>query len=989
MVSSGGSLVRRLAAPALLVVCASLVLTPMPAHAQPRAGSGADELNARAGHAATFGRQGRTGQLSFVGTRPGRPAQRPADIRSTDAPAVAAHRWMTRYGGLFGVADPTRNLHVLRQSKAGPSTIVAFQQTVQGLPVVGGQLVVTVDGANNLVSVNGEALPVVSVPTEKRLSAATAARLAVQRLARSHPGARLVATTPVLSVLDQRLLGGVAVGGPATVWATTVSTTDSTVRHQVYLDAARGGVLLDLDLNPRAKDRLVCSAGSLPSDDPSCPGPAVTQVGSETSPPDGTDVDATDAYRFSGAVYDFYSTLLGRDGIDGQGGALRSTVHFCPAPDSCPNFDNAFWTGREMVYGNGYASALDVVAHELAHGITEQTSNLFSYYQSGAINESISDVMGELVQQIQGPALNAPGKTDVYDPAKAWFVGEQLPGASFTRDMADPTRNSPADPDRMTSPSYSAYLPWQDAFDNGGVHANGGVNNKAAYLMAVGGSFNGQTLVGMSGADQVEKNVKVANIYYQVGLLLTPASDYADLFRVLPQACNDVRAKGDLPLPVAGTTTRVSEADCAEVTKAVTATEMDRQPTSAAAAVPAAALPVCTNGGTLSSLRFDNFDGTTSPLGARFARGQAGADASGRESFGQWWWSKEAIADYGPDAFVAPYASSGTGTLYGDNADPTTFDPFNDFYNRQDAAVRTSPVVARPGMFLSFKHAWEFEYFPYNGAVYSPDGGRLEYTVDTGAHWYDAGAASPVSKTALLVGGGYNGTISNTDGVVAGQVDANPLKGQRGFIRSSHGWTSSRVDLSALSGKTVQLRWRIGADEAGGSLGWHLDDVALYSCNPTTVTLTAPTAVLSGGSARLTARLVRAGTSSAVAAAPVQLWQRKHGTAAWTAVGMPRATNAAGNVVWEQKPAVNQDYQAKYAGAGGLAPSYAVKTVLVKATVSRGATPAALSSGRAFTVSGSVSPAHAGKQVLLQRYSSGAWHTVAKTALNGASRYSV
>jgi Zn-dependent metalloprotease len=86
-------------------------------------------------------------------------------------------------------------------------------------------------------------------------------------------------------------------------------------------------------------------------------------------------------------MYDFYAVQHGRNSIDNSGMKIISTVHY----DS--GYDNAFWNGSQMVYGDAYGFPLadDVVAHELTHGVTEHESNLFYYYQSGAINESFSD----------------------------------------------------------------------------------------------------------------------------------------------------------------------------------------------------------------------------------------------------------------------------------------------------------------------------------------------------------------------------------------------------------------------------------------------------------------------------------------------------------------------------------------------------------------------------------------------------------------------
>ena len=99
-----------------------------------------------------------------------------------------------------------------------------------------------------------------------------------------------------------------------------------------------------------------------------------------------------------------------------------------------------------MYYGTGFTSGDDVVGHELAHGVTEFTSNLFYYYQSGAINESLSDVFGELVDLTNGRGTDTP--------AVRWQLGEDLPAIGVIRDMENPRPPAAPDPDRMTSPDY-------------------------------------------------------------------------------------------------------------------------------------------------------------------------------------------------------------------------------------------------------------------------------------------------------------------------------------------------------------------------------------------------------------------------------------------------------------------------------------------------------------------------------------------------------
>ena len=160
-------------------------------------------------------------------------------------------------------------------------------------------------------------------------------------------------------------------------------------------------------------------------------------------------------------------TNHGRDSINGGGMPIVSTVHYREVV-GVP-YENAFWTSElnQMVYGDGFSAADDVVGHELTHGVTSFESNLFYYYQSGAINESFSDLWGEFIDQGNGAGTDTP--------AVKWQMGEDVPGFGAIRNMQDPTLFG--DPDKMSSLNY-----YEGAGDNGGVHFNSGVNNKAVFL---------------------------------------------------------------------------------------------------------------------------------------------------------------------------------------------------------------------------------------------------------------------------------------------------------------------------------------------------------------------------------------------------------------------------------------------------------------------------------------------------------------------------
>jgi Zn-dependent metalloprotease len=199
--------------------------------------------------------------------------------------------------------------------------------------------------------------------------------------------------------------------------------------------------------------------------------------------PAAADAAVNQAYDGAGATFDFYQSVFDRNSVDGQGLELVSSVHFETS------YDNAFWDGGQMVYGDGdgqmfkrggFTECLDVMAHELTHGVTQFTAGLRYRVQSGALNESFSDVFGSLVKQ------RSLGQTA--DQAD-WLIGEgimgpRLPGPALRSLKAPGTAfqfdNQPGHMDHYVQ------LPddGDPHHDHGGVHINSGIPNHAFYLAA-------------------------------------------------------------------------------------------------------------------------------------------------------------------------------------------------------------------------------------------------------------------------------------------------------------------------------------------------------------------------------------------------------------------------------------------------------------------------------------------------------------------------
>ena len=213
--------------------------------------------------------------------------------------------------------------------------------------------------------------------------------------------------------------------------------------------------------------------------------PFATLIRSEDDGP-AADASVNRAFDGLGVTRNFYRDVFQRNSIDGRGMRLTGYVH------RGRRYNNAFWDGQQMVFGDGdgqvfsdFTGSLDVIAHELAHGVTEHTANLEYHNQSGALNESMSDVVGSMVKQwhLQQPADQADWLigADVFTPhidADA-LRSMKAPGTAFDNKVfgKDPQ------PDHM---ERFVELPDTDEGDNGGVHVNSGIPNKAFYLVAIG-----------------------------------------------------------------------------------------------------------------------------------------------------------------------------------------------------------------------------------------------------------------------------------------------------------------------------------------------------------------------------------------------------------------------------------------------------------------------------------------------------------------------
>ncbi|MTI49670.1 M4 family metallopeptidase [Sporosalibacterium faouarense] len=219
-----------------------------------------------------------------------------------------------------------------------------------------------------------------------------------------------------------------------------------------------------------------------------------------------------DAHYYAGMVYDYYYDEHGRNSYDDNGASVVSSVHYGS------DYNNAGWTGSQMIYGDGdgslfgpFSGSLDVVAHELTHAVTEYSADLEYHNQPGALNESFSDVFGVIIEG------------DTSD----WLVGEDC----YTPGISGDGLRSMKNPELYDQPAHMddyVNLPDTQSGDWGGVHTNSGIPNKAFYNIASEIGFN-----------------KSGDIYYRaLTQYLTSTSDFEDARAALEQAAIDLYGSG-------------------------------------------------------------------------------------------------------------------------------------------------------------------------------------------------------------------------------------------------------------------------------------------------------------------------------------------------------------------------------------------------------------------------------------------------------------
>jgi Zn-dependent metalloprotease len=246
--------------------------------------------------------------------------------------------------------------------------------------------------------------------------------------------------------------------------------------------------------------------------------------------PKAADTAVNEAYDHSGDTFDFFLEVFGRNSLDDAGMTLISSVHVGEADgrDRFQPMNNAFWDGGQMAYGDGdgevfqgFTRSLDVVGHELTHGVQSFSSNLLYRGQSGALNEHFADVFGVLVRQWRRKESAT---------AASWLIGTDVlvpaPTRRGIRDMEHPGTAYRDDPALGTDPQpdHMSKL-YVGSADSGGVHINSGIPNRAFVLVA--------KAVGRPAWETA------GTIWYEAMMQLSRTSQFADLATITAQIAGD------------------------------------------------------------------------------------------------------------------------------------------------------------------------------------------------------------------------------------------------------------------------------------------------------------------------------------------------------------------------------------------------------------------------------------------------------------------
>lgn len=660
---------------------------------------------------------------------------------------------------------------------------VIYRQYFQGIPVYDGNLKFHFNGKNQLSSINGNTISNIKVNTKATITPAEAGVIArdlvmKQNLTRSQSPLKTKKNN--LLIFPKNLVQGGQVV-PYLAYEVEV-TNENEVREFLFINA-HTGELVEQFTGIHPIDRKLYETNTSTNN----------LRWKEGDPlPGSLDIWQRNEVITSEHVYNFFKNAFNYVSYNSNDASMI-TINNNPNIN-CPN---ANWNGITANYCTGTA-ADDVVAHEWGHAYTEYTSGLIYQYQSGALNESYSDVWGEsidLLNNYEDQGENLDIRTSIAcSGTQRWKMGEKASafGAPI-RDMWNPKCNN--DPASTIDTSY-----YCGTLDSGGVHSNSGVPNHLYALLVDGGTFNGYTINSIG-------FVKAAHLWWRAQKnYLTPTSDFAIFADALEASANDligINLQGlSTTANPAGLSGQIwTAADVVNLQNAILSVQLRTSPNSQC-----------------------NYQPLLKPVPALCESANTGALFTENWENGTGNWTITNIPT-NPSSWIArnwvrkadlPKGRAGNAMFAVDPINGNCSTSLQNGILRLESPVITFPEFTAGIYQMAFNH--------YVATETNWDGGNIKYSLNGGA-W------TLLPRTAFT----QNPYNLNLDGTTSND---NPLRGQAAFTGTDGGslggsWGQSVVDLSRIGvvpGSNIKFRFELGTDGCNGLEGWYLDEIYVYNC---------------------------------------------------------------------------------------------------------------------------------------------------------------
>ncbi len=661
---------------------------------------------------------------------------------------------------------------------------VMYRQQYQGVPVYDGILKFHFNGREQLTSINGNSISNIKVNSTPDISAAAAADIAKNLVAKqnlTNNNVPFEIGKNNLLIFPKNLVQGGVVTSHLAYEVEVTNKND--VREFLFIDA-HTGELVEQFTGIHPIDRKLYETSVTANNLKWKEGDAL---------PGTLDKWQRNEVVTSEHVYNFFKNAFGYVSYN-NGDSTMITINNNPNIN-CPN---ANWNGITANYCTGTA-ADDVVAHEWGHAYTEYTSGLIYQYQSGALNESYSDVWGETIDILnnyedEGENLNVRTTTSCSESLR-WKIGEDATAfGGAIRDMWNPNCNG--DPAKVLDTNNY----FCGTTDSGGVHTNSGVTNHLYALLVDGGTYNGYTMTGLG-------FVKAAHLWWRAQKnYLTPTSDFSNFADALEAAANDligINLQG-----LSTTTTAVgltgqsfTSADIQNVKKGILAVQLRTSPATQ-----------CNYQPILKAVPDLCATATSNPLFKEtWENGLGNWTVTNIPTNSSSWEVRNwVIKDNLPKGRTGK-------AIFG-------IDPINGncTTSLQNGILRLeSPQITIP-TFSGGKYEMAFNHYVATESTW--DGGNIKYSLN-GGNW-------TLLPATAFTQNAYNNTLDGT------ASSDNPLKGQRAFSGTDGGslggsWGQSVIDLSKIgvvSGSNIKFRFELGTDGCNGIEGWYVDEIYVYNC---------------------------------------------------------------------------------------------------------------------------------------------------------------